>query len=261
MMPNVPATPVSMLRAAGRPYRRQRQSAVHGRRAAAPAAGQRRPGHRDPENFARTLQNVRARGELKHIVAPVPATCWADSRRRWSTSWRHIKKIVPAWQIDGARMLRRSWPTRGGRSRPALSMDDVAVQYTGGTTGVPKGAMLSHRNPTATCCRPRPQLQPRSTTPADRQLTILSALPLYHVFAMTVCGLYGLHGMRNVLIINPRDQPSLINAWRRCPSICSPASIRCLTRWRTTRTSPSWTFPCQADAGGGMAAAGGGRAG
>ncbi|MFW8406495.1 hypothetical protein ACOIDM_29685, partial [Klebsiella pneumoniae] len=53
---------------------------------------------------------------------------------------------------------------------------------------------------------------------AARQVTILSALPLYHVFAMTVCGLYGLHaGMRNVLIINPRDQPSLIGAWRKTP--------------------------------------------
>ena len=67
------------------------------------------------------------------------------------------------------------------------------------------------------CCRPRPWPSLIHDL-ADRQLTILSALPLYHVFAMTVCGLYGLHaGMRNVLIINPRDQPSLINAWRKVP--------------------------------------------
>jgi long-chain acyl-CoA synthetase len=102
---------------------------------------------------------------------------------------------------------------------PALTMDDVAVlQYTGGTTGVPKGAMLSHRNLTANVLQTEAVAQPVVHDLADSQLTIISALPLYHVFAMTVCGLYGLHaGMRNVLIINPRDQPSLINAWRKVP--------------------------------------------
>ena len=105
--------------------------------------------------------------------------------------------------------------------------------------------MLSHRNLTANVLQTEAVAQPVIHDLADRQLTILSALPLYHVFAMTVCGLYGLHaGMRNVLIINPRDQPSLINAWRKVPINLFPASIRCLTRWRTTRTSPSWTFPC-----------------
>ena len=134
---------------------------------------------------------------------------------------RYVKKIVPAWHIDGARMLPKV--LREGANLPftppALSMDDVAVlQYTGGTTGVAKGAMLSHRNLTANVLQTEAVAQPVVHDLAGQQLTIISALPLYHVFAMTVCGLYGMYaGMRNVLIINPRDQPSLINAWRKTP--------------------------------------------
>ena len=174
------------------------------------------------ENFARTLQNVRARGELKHIVVTGPGDLLGGLKAPLvNFVARHIKKIVPAWQIDGARMLPAVLADGARRpfTPPALSMDDVAVlQYTGGTTGVPKGAMLSHRNLTANVLQTEAVAQPVIHDLADRQLTILSALPLYHVFAMTVCGLYGLHaGMRNVLIINPRDQPSLINAWRKVP--------------------------------------------
>lgn len=174
------------------------------------------------ENFAHTLQAVKNRGELKHIVVTGPGDLLGGLKAPIvNFVARHIKKIVPAWRIDAAKML-PDVLSEGARlpfTAPVLSMDDVAVlQYTGGTTGVPKGAMLSHRNLAANVLQTEAVAQPVVHDLAGTQLTIISALPLYHVFAMTVCGLYGLHaGMRNVLIINPRDQPSLINAWRKTP--------------------------------------------
>lgn len=174
------------------------------------------------ENFAHTLQAVKNRGQLRHVVVTGPGDLLGGLKAPIvNFVARHIKKIVPAWRIDGAHLLPKVLET-GSRlpfTPPALTMDDVAVlQYTGGTTGVPKGAMLSHRNLTANVLQTEAVAQPVVHDLANSQLTIISALPLYHVFAMTVCGLYGLHaGMRNVLIINPRDQPSLINAWRKVP--------------------------------------------
>ena len=174
------------------------------------------------ENFAHTLQAVKNRGQLKHVVVTAPGDLLGGLKAPLvNFVARRIKKIVPAWSIDGAHTLPKVLATGANLpfTPPTLTMDDVAVlQYTGGTTGVPKGAMLSHRNLTANVLQTEAVAQPVVHDLSDTQLTIISALPLYHVFAMTVCGLYGLHaGMRNVLIINPRDQPSLISAWRKVP--------------------------------------------
>lgn len=174
------------------------------------------------ENFAHTLQAVKQRGQLKHVVVTGPGDLLGGLKAPLvNFVARHIKKIVPPWSIDGAHTLPKVLAAGANLpfTQPTLTMDDVAVlQYTGGTTGVPKGAMLSHRNLTANVLQTEAVAQPVVHDLAGSQLTIISALPLYHVFAMTVCGLYGLHaGMRNVLIINPRDQPSLIEAWRKVP--------------------------------------------
>lgn len=174
------------------------------------------------ENFAHTLQSVSDRGQLKHVVVTGPGDLLGGLKAPLvNLAARYIKKLVPAWHIEGAQMLSKVLASGAGLpfSAPAISMDDLAVlQYTGGTTGVPKGAMLTHRNLTSNVMQMEAVASPALHDLAARQVTILSALPLYHVFAMTVCGLYGLHaGMRNVLIINPRDQPSLIGAWRKTP--------------------------------------------
>jgi len=174
------------------------------------------------ENFAHTLQAVKNRGQLKHVVVTAPGDLLGGLKAPLvNFVARRIKKIVPAWSIDGAQPLPKVLAAGANLpfTPPMLTMDDIAVlQYTGGTTGVPKGAMLSHRNLTANVLQTEAVAQPVVHDLSDTQLTIISALPLYHVFAMTVCGLYGLHaGMRNVLIINPRDQPSLISAWRKVP--------------------------------------------
>ena len=102
---------------------------------------------------------------------------------------------------------------------PDISMDDLAaLQYTGGTTGSPRAAMLTHRNLVTNVLQVQAVAQPALGDLLPRPLTMLTALPLYHVFAMTVCGLYALHaGMKSVLVINPRDRASLLYAWRKDP--------------------------------------------
>lgn len=172
------------------------------------------------ENFAHTLQAVSDRGALRHVVVVGPGDLLGGVKAPLvNFVARHVKRIVPAWHIDRAERLTRVL-TEGAAASfapPVMGHDDVAVlQYTGGTTGVPKGAMLSHGNLIANVLQVEAVARPALKDLDRTQLTIISALPLYHVFAMTVCGIFGMYaGMRNVLVINPRDQPALIKAWRK----------------------------------------------
>ena len=172
------------------------------------------------ENFAHTLQAVRDRGALRHVVVTGPGDLLGGLKAPLvNFVVRYVKRMIPAWHIDGAHRLPQvlSQGTAKSFTPPTLGHDDVAVlQYTGGTTGVPKGAMLSHGNLIANVLQLEAVARPALGDVHDTQLTIISALPLYHVFAMTVNGLFGMYaGMRNVLIINPRDQPTLIATWRK----------------------------------------------
>ncbi|ARP85631.1 AMP-binding protein [Bordetella genomosp. 9] len=173
------------------------------------------------ENFAHTLQSVAELGGVRHVVVTAIGDLLGGIKETVvNLAARHVKKVVPPWRIEGALRLPRALALgqRHGFEQPALSMEDLAIlQYTGGTTGTPKGAMLTHRNLAVNILQTEAVAWP-ALHDVPGQLTIISALPLYHVFAMTVCGLYGMHaGMRNLLILNPRDQPALIKAWRAVP--------------------------------------------
>src|SRR5262249_2767375 len=133
---------------------------------------------------------------------------------------RKVKKMVPAFSLPGA--IRFNDAIAAGRraklARPAVGPDDVAfLQYTGGTTGISKGAMLLHRNVVANVLQSEAWSQPGLNKGApEGQSTVVTALPLYHIFALTVCALLGMHmGARCLLIPNPRDIPGFIKELRK----------------------------------------------
>jgi long-chain acyl-CoA synthetase len=179
------------------------------------------------ENFAATLEKVIARTDLQTVVvAAMGDLLGAVKGTLVNTVVRHVKKMVPPWNIAQTvrfgQVLSEGAPLQFRASD--LSHDDLAfLQYTGGTTGVSKGAALSHRNVLANLLQSEAWMQPGLSNPnrpvsADEQLQVVCALPLYHIFALTVCCLLGMRtGAMNVLIPNPRDLPALvkeIKPWR-----------------------------------------------
>ena len=163
------------------------------------------------ENFATTLQRVIAQTGIKHVVvASMGDLLGFPKGLIVNFVVRTMRKMVPAWSLPGHVTFNEA--LRAGRSmalaKPQLGPDDVAVlQYTGGTTGVSKGATLLHHTLVANLLASEAWMQPGlKRRKISGQLTIACALPLYHVFAFVTCGLLGLRtGALNVLIPNPRD--------------------------------------------------------
>ncbi|MCX7365826.1 MAG: long-chain-fatty-acid--CoA ligase [Alphaproteobacteria bacterium] len=170
------------------------------------------------ENFASTLQAALASGgtAVKHtVVASLGDLLGFPRGLIVNFIVRTLKKMVPAWTLPGH--VRFNDVIAAGRSmtlaRPDLGPDDVAVlQYTGGTTGVAKGATLLHRTIVANLLASEAWMQPGlKRKPVAGQITIVCALPLYHVFAFITCGLLGMRtGALNILIPNPRDMKGTI---------------------------------------------------
>ncbi|MFN3913616.1 MAG: long-chain-fatty-acid--CoA ligase [Aquabacterium sp.] len=165
------------------------------------------------ENFATTLQAVQARGPLKHVVVAAMGDLmgWLKGPLT-NLVVRRVRKMVPAWSLPGH--VSFGWVLRSGvRShKPVdLSLNDVAfLQYTGGTTGVSKGATLLHRNLVANVLQCQAWLM-NGLSPQVGQLNVVCALPLYHIFALTVCALMGIrNGACMLLVPNPRDIPGFI---------------------------------------------------
>jgi long-chain acyl-CoA synthetase len=124
---------------------------------------------------------------------------------------RKVKKMVPVYDLPGAISFKDALGEGSGKSlnTPPLTHEDIAfLQYTGGTTGVSKGAMLLHRNIIAALLQYKAWLAPRI---GDERAVIITALPLYHIFSLTVnCLVMMVVGGENVLITNPRDIPGFV---------------------------------------------------
>ena len=167
------------------------------------------------ENFATTVQQVMAqdRGQARHRRQH--GRLLGLKGMIVNLVVRRVKKMVPAFSIPGAVAFNDA--VAAGRSmklnKPKLAPDDVAfLQYTGGTTGVSKGATLLHRNILANVLQNDAWLQPALKKPPHvDQMFIVCALPLYHIFALTACFLLGMRaGGINLLIPNPRDMAGFV---------------------------------------------------
>jgi long-chain acyl-CoA synthetase len=169
------------------------------------------------ENFAHVLEEVKAKTQVKHVVIAALGDLLGIKGSIVNFVLRRVKKMVPQWSISGAVRFNAAL-AEGSRlaMRPAdVGHEDIAfLQYTGGTTGVSKGAMLLHRNILANLEQAMAWLRPFMKE-GERQV-IITALPLYHILSLTANGLLMMKmGGCNVLITNPRDIPGFIKELAR----------------------------------------------
>ncbi|MCX8087384.1 MAG: AMP-binding protein [Rhodocyclaceae bacterium] len=171
------------------------------------------------ENFAHTLEAALPQTTIRHVVITSVGELLGPLKgRAVDFVLRHVKKSVPAWRLPAA--IRFSAALAAGRRRGfhpvEVVADDLAfLQYTGGTTGVAKGAMLTHGNVAANVAQAHAWV---SGMLHEGEELVLTALPLYHIFALTANLFTFLRlGARNLLIANARDIASLVKAWRKHP--------------------------------------------
>jgi long-chain acyl-CoA synthetase len=168
------------------------------------------------ENFAHTLEQCIAATGVKHVVLCAMGDMLGFVKGALvNYVVRNAKKMVPAYNLPGAVRFNAAVAqgSRGTLKKPDLRPDDVAVlQYTGGTTGVSKGAVLLHRNIIANVLQSEAWNEPvMKRVPAGEQPTGACALPLYHIFAFTVGMMLSMRtGGKLVLIPNPRDMPAVL---------------------------------------------------
>ena len=169
------------------------------------------------ENFAHTLEHALAGTRVRHVVSTQLGDLF-PAPKRWAVNFavKRLKHMVPAWQLPGAIGLRRALRRDGVLPDAFVQPDDTAfLQYTGGTTGRPKAAILSHANMAANVAQTVAWL---GSALSEGEETVVTALPLYHVFALTANLLVFLKlGGRNLLIANARDLGAMVKELRRTP--------------------------------------------
>lgn len=182
------------------------------------------------ENFAKTYQDI-GRNVVDHVVITGMGDLMGTLKGFMvNTVVRHVKKMVPDYKIansvDFKSMLKQS-PASKYKRPTHIGLNDIAVlQYTGGTTGVAKGAMLTHKNLVANLIQNNTFLGAAfdDFDHSGEQPVIMTALPLYHIFSFTVCGMFGLYrGCIGLLVPNPRDLDSLLKAYKDHPPAFFPA--------------------------------------
>ena len=163
-------------------------------------------------NFAKTLEEVLRDTPIKHVIV----TQLGDGLHGFKSSLvnfmvKRVKKMVPAYDIPDEINYKTLMKKGSGLILKPVHLDqnDIAfLQYTGGTTGVAKGAVLTHRNMVANLMQSHAWLQ---NTAKEGEETIITALPLYHIFSLTAnCMVFVKLGGKNVLITNPRDMPGFV---------------------------------------------------
>jgi acyl-CoA synthetase (AMP-forming)/AMP-acid ligase II len=179
------------------------------------------------ENFAATLQEVIDRTALQHVVLASIGDLLGPWYGLWMTfAVRHLAKMVPPFELplsSGRTVTPFKKAIAQGRSlnlRPTRqSMDDIAfLQYTGGTTGLSKGAVLTHRNVVASILQAEAWFTPALAEVGDlRKVNSIAALPLYHIFALTLCLLAMRQGSFITLVPNPRDFAKFIEVLKQRP--------------------------------------------
>ena len=173
------------------------------------------------ENFAITLQKCIQQTQVKHVVLCAMGDMLSMPKGALvNFVVRNVKKMVPDFFLP--RVVKFNQALRRGQKarfvKPHVHSDDIALlQYTGGTTGVSKGAVLLHRNVIANLLQSEAWNDPvMKRVPANEQPTSVCALPLYHIFAFTVNMMLGMRtGGKNILIPNPRDLPAVLKELSR----------------------------------------------
>jgi long-chain acyl-CoA synthetase len=167
------------------------------------------------DKFATVYQHIASNTPVRHVVvASVGDLLGFPKGLIVNTVLRRVRKEIPAWSIAGHVLFNKALSRGKGKkyARPQLVLRDTAVlQYTGGTTGVSKGAELTHSNLVSNLMQVDAMFEVAFGKEAPAGQVILCALPLYHIFAFMVCAMYGMYkGSLNLLVPNPRDIPGLV---------------------------------------------------
>jgi long-chain acyl-CoA synthetase len=174
------------------------------------------------ENFASTYEQISAQVVLKKVVVSSPGELLGFKGLIVNWVARNIKHLIPKWQFPGIYFKEA---LRIGSQhhfvKPSIGLDDIAfLQYTGGTTGVSKAAVLLHRNILSNVLQIETWLRPGIKHNEQQQLQFLCALPMTHIFALTACALLGIsQGALLILVANPRDIDGFIKLLKKHPGI------------------------------------------
>ena len=175
------------------------------------------------ENFAHIFQSLLGKTQVKHVVVTSLGERLGLKGKVVDFVVRHIKKLVPHWAITDHASFTQALAIGRMQQPQAVTFthDSIAfLQYTGGTTGVSKGAVLLHRNILSNLEQVDVWLAPALTRRPIEQLVFLCALPLYHIFALTSCAMVGLReGGMNILVPNPKDIAGFIKLIGQHPEI------------------------------------------